>query len=98
MSRIVISDNDLANFAAAPVSIEPDTIELSHAIFLVMIAELRERRAADLSEQDRKALTGLADAVRRRVTDQRIHTRIDSRHERALAALDRLLSRGKDGR
>lgn len=47
MSRLTITDQDLANFAVTPVSIEPDTIELSHTVFLRLVAEIRERRALD---------------------------------------------------
>ncbi len=122
MSRIVISDTDLDNFAVVPVSIEPDTIELSHSIFLVMVAELRERRAldehrrksdeeliarrqADLSDEERQIVERLKalvdDAWSRGLTVAAIYglpepkrTKVDAVH----ALLDRLLSRGEDGR
>lgn len=90
MSRIDITDNDLANFAAVPVSIEPDTIELSHAVFQRIVAELRERRAQDLTAEDiatLKYLRGCAMAETRR-------TRIPDR-DRAFKLLDKLLGGGR---
>lgn len=93
MSRLMITDRDLANLAATPVSIEPDTIELSHTVFLRLVAELRERRAADLSDADREALVGIRNELRnseRRSPDIMYYP---ARWVAAREALDKLLLR-----
>ena len=60
--------------------------------------ELRERRAADLSDEDREALTELVEwAGIAGIWDQWSENDFDQ-CGRVRALLDRLLSRGKDGR
>ena len=53
--------------------------------------ELLTVREKMLIPEEGEALEWLAESVRQRVEGQRIQTRIDDRHERGLAALDKLL-------
>lgn len=72
--------------------VDPDALQ-SARVQISMARELRERRSADLTDEEREALRRLAVALRERVERQRILTRIDDRYESALALLDKLLAR-----
>jgi hypothetical protein len=88
--RIVYTSDDFGDEHVISDCIEPEVADPIVRLLNgagVAASELIERRAADLTDEEREALTWLRGRVNRMVNDREAYT--------ALAVLDRLLQGGK---